>query len=263
MLDQGKGVDFVFVGLCNLLFEEGLLARVNLVQDDNRPFREFLVDELVGRLDDGAVPEVELVDGQEIDGALGGKNRRVKLGQLRIIVVNQLNSRFRRLLHGLDGIAELLAEFRFRFVHHLLELLGQEGILFFQAEVGLDVLHQLLEFIVVDELLAAAVFQLFQKEFVPELIDDEIKIGFEDDGGGEEFFFFLPEMNLDEASELLNEIKVAVSKLPIMYNDEAHHVTMTFGVEEYDYRSSLEELVKRADDKLYYGKNHGRNQVVF
>ena len=81
--------------------------------------------------------------------------------------------------------------------------------------------------------------------------------------GGEEFFFFLPEMNLDEASELLNEIKVAVSKLPIMYNDEAHHVTMTFGVEEYDYRSSLEELVKRADDKLYYGKNHGRNQVVY
>ena len=81
--------------------------------------------------------------------------------------------------------------------------------------------------------------------------------------GGEEFFFFLPEMNLDEASELLNELKVAVSKLPIMYNDEAHHVTMTFGVEEYDYRSSLEELVKRADDKLYYGKNHGRNQVVF
>ena len=81
--------------------------------------------------------------------------------------------------------------------------------------------------------------------------------------GGEEFFFFLPEMNLDQASILLNEIKVAVSKLPITYQDQVHHVTMTFGVEEYDYRSQLPELVKQADDKLYYGKNHGRNQVVF
>ena len=35
------------------------------------------------------------------------------------------------------------------------------------------------------------------------------------------------------------------------------------GVEEYDYRSNLSELIKRADDKLYYGKTHGRNQVIF
>ena len=70
-------------------------------------------------------------------------------------------------------------------------------------------------------------------------------------------------MNLDVASELMNEIKIAVSKLPIVYNDQVYHVTMTFGVEEYDYRSPLDVLVKQADDKLYYGKKHGRNQVVF
>ena len=70
-------------------------------------------------------------------------------------------------------------------------------------------------------------------------------------------------MNLDQASVLLNEIKVAVSKLPITYQDQVHYVTMTFGVEEYDYHSQLPELVKQSDDKLYYGKNHGRNQVVF
>ncbi|MDO5345052.1 MAG: hypothetical protein Q4E91_04850 [Lachnospiraceae bacterium] len=40
-------------------------------------------------------------------------------------------------------------------------------------------------------------------------------------------------------------------------------VTMTFGLEEYDFRSGLTEMIKRADDKLYYGKNHGRNQVIF
>lgn len=81
--------------------------------------------------------------------------------------------------------------------------------------------------------------------------------------GGEEFLFFLPDMNLDEASALMNEINISVSSFPIEYKGQTHHVTMTFGVEEYDYHSKLHELVKRADDKLYYGKSHGRNKVVF
>lgn len=93
-------------------------------------------------------------------------------------------------------------------------------------------------------------------------VDKTLGVGHVCRWGGEEFFFFLPEMNLDQASALITEIKVAASKLPIIYNDQVHYVTMTFGIEEYDYRSPLAELVKRADDKLYYGKNHGRNQVI-
>lgn len=81
--------------------------------------------------------------------------------------------------------------------------------------------------------------------------------------GGEEFFFFFPNMNLDAASALMNDINMAVSKCPIVYQNETHHVTMTFGVEEYDYHSDLTQLVKQADDKLYYGKTHGRNTVIF
>ena len=101
------------------------------------------------------------------------------------------------------------------------------------------------------------------KELASMFVEKTFGIGHVCRWGGEEFFFFLPEMNLDQASVLLNEIKVAVSKLPITYQDQVHYVTMTFGVEEYDYHSQLPELVKQADDKLYYGKNHGRNQVVF
>ena len=35
------------------------------------------------------------------------------------------------------------------------------------------------------------------------------------------------------------------------------------GLEEYDYHSTLSEMVKHADDKLYYGKTHGRDTVIF
>lgn len=81
--------------------------------------------------------------------------------------------------------------------------------------------------------------------------------------GGEEFFFFLPDLNLDEASVFMNNLNVAVSKLLIRDNSETVHVTMTFGVEEYDYQSNLTDLIKNADDKLYYGKKSGRNRVIF
>lgn len=80
--------------------------------------------------------------------------------------------------------------------------------------------------------------------------------------GGEEFLFFFPKMNLDNAATLMNEINIAVSKCIISYKDITIHVTMTFGVEENDFQSSISDIVKRADDKLYYGKTHGRDTVI-
>lgn len=101
------------------------------------------------------------------------------------------------------------------------------------------------------------------KELATMFVEKTLGIGHVCRWGGEEFCFFLPDMNLDQACALMSDIRIAVSKLPITYHDEVHYVTMTFGLEEYDYHSQLADLVKRADDKLYYGKNHGRNRLVF
>lgn len=81
--------------------------------------------------------------------------------------------------------------------------------------------------------------------------------------GGEEFLFFLPNKNLDEACTLITDLHTAVSNLPIEYGGQTHFVTMTFGIEEYDYHSDVTALVKQADVKLYYGKSNGRNRVIF
>ena len=70
-------------------------------------------------------------------------------------------------------------------------------------------------------------------------------------------------MNLDESSSLINDIKMSVSRLTIIYKDTTLQITMTFGIEEYDYSSDLTQLIKHADEKLYYGKTHGRNTVIF
>ncbi len=80
--------------------------------------------------------------------------------------------------------------------------------------------------------------------------------------GGEEFCFFLPEKNLDEAGMIMNDLLFAVQKMPLEFEGTSFHITITIGVEETDYHSSLEELLKSADEKLYMGKNAGRNRVV-
>lgn len=80
--------------------------------------------------------------------------------------------------------------------------------------------------------------------------------------GGEEFCFFIPDMNLDEAGALMTDVAFAVEKMKLEYEDQQFYITITVGVEEYDFASPLEDLLSAADEKLYMGKNSGRNRVV-
>ena len=80
--------------------------------------------------------------------------------------------------------------------------------------------------------------------------------------GGEEFCFFIPGMNLDEAGFLMKDLSFAVEKMKLNYEEHEFSITITIGVEEYDFSSPLEELLNKADEKLYMGKNSGRNKVV-
>ena len=80
--------------------------------------------------------------------------------------------------------------------------------------------------------------------------------------GGEEFCFFMPGVNLDEAGVLMNDLCFAVEKMQLEYEEYKFSITITIGVEEFDFASPLEELLNTADEKLYMGKNAGRNRVV-
>jgi len=80
--------------------------------------------------------------------------------------------------------------------------------------------------------------------------------------GGEEFCFFLPDQNLDDAGQIMNDLSFAVERMPLDFEDNHFNITITIGVEETDFHSSLEQLLDSADEKLYLGKNSGRNRVV-
>jgi diguanylate cyclase (GGDEF)-like protein len=80
--------------------------------------------------------------------------------------------------------------------------------------------------------------------------------------GGEEFCFFLPQMNLDEAGVIMRDLHIAVGKMPLHYEEIDFSITLTIGLTENDFHSSLDKLMDEADRKLYMGKANGRNQVV-
>ena len=80
--------------------------------------------------------------------------------------------------------------------------------------------------------------------------------------GGEEFCFFLPGLNLDEAGRLMNDLCFAVEKMKLKYEENEFSITITIGVEEFDFSSPMEDLLQSADEKLYMGKEAGRNRVV-
>ena len=80
--------------------------------------------------------------------------------------------------------------------------------------------------------------------------------------GGEEFCFFLPKKNLDEAGMIMKDLNFAVEKKQFEFEENHFNITITIGVEETDFRSTLAELLESADEKLYLGKKSGRNRVV-
>ncbi len=81
--------------------------------------------------------------------------------------------------------------------------------------------------------------------------------------GGEEFCFFLPEMNLDDAAALIFDVCDAARKMNLEFEGNRFHITLTAGVEDNDFHSTIAELVERADKKLYMGKEAGRDRVIF
>ena len=81
--------------------------------------------------------------------------------------------------------------------------------------------------------------------------------------GGEEFLIIIPNCNGDNAFIALERLRRAIKDSVIKVGDAEIKITMTFGLTEFGFHQDIDRVIKEADEKLYYGKNNGRNQVVF
>ncbi len=81
--------------------------------------------------------------------------------------------------------------------------------------------------------------------------------------GGEEFLIIFPNMNGDDAKVILDTIRSRIKKIEFDTGSKVFSITITYGLAEYGFNGDAEAVVKEADDKLYIGKENGRDQIVF
>jgi diguanylate cyclase (GGDEF)-like protein len=79
--------------------------------------------------------------------------------------------------------------------------------------------------------------------------------------GGEEFLLIKSGVHTSEALPIIEELRAEIENGLVDTEKGAVRFTMTFGMANY-HGGTLETLVNLADDRLYYGKTHGKNMIV-
>lgn len=81
--------------------------------------------------------------------------------------------------------------------------------------------------------------------------------------GGEEFFVVLVETPIDAARETAERIRETIGSTPFSFEEEVLPLTISVGVSTTCGENGLtvEDLLRRTDEKLYLAKTNGRNRV--
>jgi len=66
---------------------------------------------------------------------------------------------------------------------------------------------------------------------------------------------------MTDVYEHLDTLRKAVESSEFVYEDRKIDVTITIGYAMKNDTASLDEWIRKADEKLYYGKNNGKNVV--
>ena len=80
--------------------------------------------------------------------------------------------------------------------------------------------------------------------------------------GGEEFLLIFETADVNTARGKIEALLEKLRQSTISYGDYNINVTMTMGLVAGNADLDVNDLIKRADAGLYYGKEHGRNQLV-
>ena len=80
--------------------------------------------------------------------------------------------------------------------------------------------------------------------------------------GGEEFLLVFEQSEISEAVEILERIRRRVEESTFTSESDEIHVTVSSGVMERKDGLTVNHLLKGADDRLYEGKQSGRNRVI-
>ncbi len=76
--------------------------------------------------------------------------------------------------------------------------------------------------------------------------------------GGDEFVMILPEISQQEAHQTCEKLRLLISEQQLIKGID---ISCSFGVSQYLFGETLDELFQRVDKLLFFSKEHGRNMV--
>ncbi|RYY03561.1 MAG: diguanylate cyclase [Gammaproteobacteria bacterium] len=79
--------------------------------------------------------------------------------------------------------------------------------------------------------------------------------------GGEEFLIIMPDMNISDAGNLLNNLRKSFALIKFKENNVSFNVTFSAGIAVNTNMNNFIEQIKNADEALYKAKKRGRNTV--
>jgi len=80
--------------------------------------------------------------------------------------------------------------------------------------------------------------------------------------GGEEFVLYLPLVDNARALEILDGFRAKLSEQTVYHGNTRVSITVTVGLCSGENIADYEQYLRIADEKLYWGKKHGKNQIV-
>lgn len=83
--------------------------------------------------------------------------------------------------------------------------------------------------------------------------------------GGEEFVILLPETDINHAQFLAEGLRINIEAYRMkIENDQTIKFTISLGISQIDYLkdTTIDNILKRADEALYVAKDEGRNRVA-
>jgi len=80
--------------------------------------------------------------------------------------------------------------------------------------------------------------------------------------GGEEFLVFFRYTNAENAWALMERFRLKIQDSPFFIDDTQLSISVTIGLMEHRFGTSLNDSISVADKLLYKGKSNGRNCVV-
>ena len=82
--------------------------------------------------------------------------------------------------------------------------------------------------------------------------------------GGEEIVIFMDGYDLDTAREEMESIREIIENTPTVFFNKRVNKTITIGIAENDSSfKEPEDVIRLADERMYYGKQHGKNIVIY